>query len=207
MTQYLPSRPNLNSSLEELPYPAAHQRLASALLQTFEGAISGSIDAADAAMESIPVFGWLASMTGGVGAFLNNKVELLVLKLGIFGNDPTRTRLVRTGGRLSLLPMAGPYLGGAEDLVTLIRAWINVVAPDFVFSTLDPALNKAMDGLQAVKLSPALSDDAIPLAENQPAPYNVPGEGQIINARYTVVTPPMPQTINSSQRAVFNHPK
>jgi hypothetical protein len=63
MTQYLPSRPNLNSSLEELPYPAAHQRLASALLQTFEGAISGSIDAADAAMENSRI--WLVGQHDG----------------------------------------------------------------------------------------------------------------------------------------------
>ena len=179
--------------MKQLPYVTAQQRLASALLQTFEGAISGSIDAADAALESIPVVGWAASMTGGVGAYLNNKVELLVLKLGIFGSDPTRTRLVRTGGRLSLLPVAGPYLGGAEDVVTLVRAWINVVAPDFVFGTLDPALNKAMDGLQMVKLSPALTGGPDPLSANQPAPDNVHREGQTINASYTVVTARTPR--------------
>src|SRR5579859_5336168 len=95
MPECHPCRADVISSRRQPSYPAAPQRLASALLQTFEGAISGSIDAADAALESIPVVGWAASMTGGVGAYLNNKVELLVLKLGIFGNDPTRTRLVR----------------------------------------------------------------------------------------------------------------
>ncbi len=172
------------------PYSAGAQRLASALLQTFEGAISGAIDTADAALESIPVVGWAASLTGGVGAYLNNELELLVLKLGIFGNDPTRTRLVKTGGRLSLLPMAGPYLGGAEDVVTLLRAWINVVAPGFVLSTLDPALNKAMDGLQKVMLSPALTDGRNPPDAGQPAPGKDQRQGQTINASYTVVAPP-----------------
>jgi hypothetical protein len=178
--------------MKQLPYATTPQRLASALLQTFEGAISGSIDAADAALESIPVVGWAASLTGGIGAFLNNRLELLILKLGIFGNDPTRTRLVRTGGRLSLLPMAGPYLGGAEDVVTFVRAWLNVVAPEFVSSTLDPALNRAMDGLEKVKLSPALTGSN-PLPANQPVPEHVQREGQTINASYTVVTPHTPR--------------
>jgi hypothetical protein len=83
--------------------------------------------------------------------------------------------------------MAGPYLGGAEDIVTLLRAWLNVVAPDFVFSTLDPALNRAMDGLEKVKLSPALTESPNPL------PANEPGPGQTINAAYTVITAHTPR--------------
>jgi hypothetical protein len=143
---------------EPKPIAPLGQRVNAALLQTFAGAVSEGINLVDVLVEAVPIVGWAVSIAGGVGSYLSNKVEGLVLKAGpIFGNDPTRARLVATGGRMALIPMVGPYAAGVEDLVTMTRAWANVVAPEFVRDRVDPALNKVMNVLNdipIIKLSP-----------------------------------------------------